>query len=71
MKIIIVNAVLLVLTICVDGGLYTDRFLEVYGTIVNSTNGYFSKEDVPYHCLETMYIVGIDYGHETNSEAQR
>jgi hypothetical protein len=48
---------------------YAQRFLEQYGKIHNSANGYFSQEGVPYHTPETMIIEAPDYGHEATSEA--
>ncbi|MGD9200444.1 MAG: glycoside hydrolase family 48 protein [Chitinispirillia bacterium] len=44
-------------------------FLELYEDIKDSKNGYFSKEGVPYHSIETMIVEAPDYGHETTSEA--
>jgi hypothetical protein len=48
---------------------YILRFFAQYNKIHNSANGYFSKEGVPYHSIETMIIEAPDYGHETTSEA--
>ncbi|HEX8631841.1 MAG TPA: glycoside hydrolase family 48 protein [Catenuloplanes sp.] len=46
---------------------YTRRFLEQYGKLKNS--GYFSREGVPYHSIETLIVEAPDHGHETTSEA--
>lgn len=54
-----------------DAGEYRERFLEQYNKIVSPTNGYFSKEGVPYHTRETLVIESTDYGHEADSEAFR
>lgn len=64
-------AILMAVVFSAQGGEYTERFLELYNTIVNTESGYFSKEGVPYHSAETMMIESVDYGHETDSEAQR
>ncbi|KAL1517944.1 hypothetical protein ABEB36_001640 [Hypothenemus hampei] len=52
-----------------QAGTYTDRFLEQYKKIKDSSNGYFSKEGVPYHSVETLIVEAPDQGHETTSEA--
>lgn len=65
------TAILMAVVFSAQGGEYTERFLELYNTIVNTESGYFSKEGVPYHSVETMMIESVDYGHETDSEAQR
>ena len=46
-----------------------DRFLEQYNKIMNTSSGYFSKDGVPYHSVETLMVEAPDYGHETTSEA--
>ncbi|PJI07423.1 MULTISPECIES: glycoside hydrolase family 48 protein [Clostridium] len=48
---------------------YTERFEEMYNKIHDSNNGYFSKDGVPYHSVETFIVEAPDYGHETTSEA--
>jgi len=52
-----------------NAGTYTDRFIEQYKKIKSSSNGYFSKEGVPYHSVETLIVEAPDQGHETTSEA--
>lgn len=54
---------------CSHAGVYTDRFLQLYWNIMDSNNGYYSKEGIPYHCAENMIIETVDHGHETDSEA--
>ena len=48
-----------------------DRFTEHYTKVITNgvTNGYFSKDGVPYHSVETLMVEAPDYGHETTSEA--
>lgn len=53
----------------IRAGTYTDRFLQQYNKIHNSSNGYFSKEGIPYHSVETLMCEAPDHGHETTSEA--
>ena len=48
---------------------YRQCFLDLYEDIKDPNNGYFSKEGVPYHSVETMIVEAPDYGHETTSEA--
>ncbi|MFI9004411.1 glycoside hydrolase family 48 protein [Streptomyces sp. NPDC053541] len=48
---------------------YEARFLDLYGKITNSANGYFSPEGIPYHSVETLIVEAPDHGHETTSEA--
>jgi hypothetical protein len=48
---------------------YDERFLQLYGKITNSANGYFSPEGIPYHSVETLIVEAPDHGHETTSEA--
>src|SRR5499426_1427415 len=48
---------------------YTQRFLDLWAELHDSTNGYFSPEGVPYHSRETLICEAPDYGHETISEA--
>ena len=35
----------------------------------NKSNGYFSKEGIPYHSVETLMVEAPDHGHQTTSEA--
>ncbi|KAJ8950369.1 hypothetical protein NQ314_007906 [Rhamnusium bicolor] len=53
----------------IQAGVYTDRFLSQYKKIHDSGNGYFSKEGIPYHSVETLMVEAPDHGHETTSEA--
>ncbi|KAG5877778.1 hypothetical protein JTB14_003175 [Gonioctena quinquepunctata] len=53
----------------INGGVYTDRFLTQYNKIHDAANGYFSKEGIPYHAVETLIVEGPDHGHQTTSEA--
>ncbi|CAG9760507.1 unnamed protein product [Ceutorhynchus assimilis] len=69
MKLFHVAAFLAALVSCTMAGVYTNRFLELYEQIVASKSGYYSKEGVPYHSVETMMVESVDYGHETDSEA--
>jgi hypothetical protein len=65
-------SVLVVLLVCATGiraGVYTDRFMTQYNKIHNSSNGYYSKEGIPYHSVETLICEAPDHGHETTSEA--
>ncbi len=48
---------------------YENRFLELWGELHNSENGYFSPQGIPYHSIETMIVEAPDYGHVTTSEA--
>lgn len=48
---------------------YQERFLELWGDIHDSENGYFSEEGIPYHSVETLMVEAPDYGHVTTSEA--
>ena len=50
-------------------GEYEDRFLALYEKIKDPANGYFSKEGIPYHSIETLMVEAPDHGHETTSEA--
>ncbi|KAH1025255.1 hypothetical protein HUJ05_010013, partial [Dendroctonus ponderosae] len=70
MKFICALAILLAVAAMAQGGEYTERFLTLYNTIIDSNSGYFSKEGIPYHSVETLMIESVDYGHETDSEAQ-
>jgi len=47
---------------------YDQWFLNLYDTIMNPNNGYFSPEGIPYHSVETLIVEAPDYGHETTSE---
>ncbi|XP_050297946.1 exoglucanase B-like [Anthonomus grandis grandis] len=66
---LVLSIVLVAGLVTVQAGEYTQRFLELYGEITNSNNGYYSKEGIPYHSVETMMVESVDYGHETDSEA--
>jgi uncharacterized protein YjdB len=48
---------------------YTQRFLDLRAKIVNPANGYFSRDGVPYHSVESLICEAPDHGHETTSEA--
>ena len=48
---------------------YTQRFLDLRAKMNDPDNGYFSKDGVPYHSVETLMCEAPDYGHETTSEA--
>ncbi|PKQ61853.1 hypothetical protein BZG02_14605 [Labilibaculum filiforme] len=48
---------------------YTERFLELRKKMNDPNNGYFSKDGVPYHSVETLMAEAPDQGHETTSEA--
>ncbi|WP_225844496.1 glycoside hydrolase family 48 protein [Streptomyces sp. HPF1205] len=48
---------------------YDQRFLTLYNKITDPANGYFSKDGIPYHSVETLIVEAPDYGHETTSEA--
>ncbi|CAG9768853.1 unnamed protein product [Ceutorhynchus assimilis] len=63
------TVLLLALVAGIQAGTYMDRFKEQYQKLHNSANGYFSKEGVPYHSIETLVVEAPDYGHETTSEA--
>lgn len=69
MKVLAIVAIALVAGI--NAGTYTDRFLEQYQKIKSASSGYFSKEGVPYHSVETLIVEAPDQGHETTSEAVR
>jgi hypothetical protein len=60
---------LLALVAGIQAGKYLDRFKEQYKKLHDAANGYFSKEGVPYHSIETLVVEAPDYGHETTSEA--
>jgi hypothetical protein len=47
---------------------YDGWFLNLYDTIMNPANGYFSPKGIPYHAVETLIVEAPDYGHETTSE---
>jgi hypothetical protein len=47
---------------------YDQWFLNLYDTITNPANGYFSPKGIPYHSVETLIVEAPDYGHETVSE---
>ena len=47
---------------------YDSWFLNLYDTIMNPNNGYFSPKGIPYHSVETLIVEAPDYGHETTSE---
>jgi hypothetical protein len=48
---------------------YQSRFETMYQKIKDTNNGYFSKDGVPYHSVETLLVEAPDYGHVTTSEA--
>jgi len=48
---------------------YIQRFLDLRQKIYDPANGYFSKDGVPYHSVETLICEAPDHGHETTSEA--
>lgn len=48
---------------------YRKLFFALYEKIHDSKNGYFSKDGIPYHSVETFMAEAPDYGHETTSEA--
>ncbi|WP_078901150.1 glycoside hydrolase family 48 protein [Actinacidiphila yeochonensis] len=48
---------------------YTQQFLTQYNKIKDPANGYFSKDGIPYHCVETLIVEAPDHGHQTTSEA--
>ena len=45
-----------------------DRFLDLYRSLHDPRNGYFSPEGVPYHSVETLIVDAPDHGHLTTSE---
>ncbi|HEX7899468.1 MAG TPA: glycoside hydrolase family 48 protein [Planctomycetota bacterium] len=45
-----------------------DRFLDLYRKIHDPKNGYFSRDGVPYHAVETLIVDAPDHGHLTTSE---
>ncbi|WP_051967352.1 glycoside hydrolase family 48 protein [Kitasatospora mediocidica] len=47
---------------------YDTYFLDLYSTMKNPANGYFSPLGIPYHSVETLIVEAPDYGHETTSE---
>ncbi|MGE5290491.1 MAG: glycoside hydrolase family 48 protein, partial [Micromonosporaceae bacterium] len=47
---------------------YDQWFVDLYNTIKNPSNGYFSPQGIPYHSVETLIVEAPDYGHETVSE---
>ena len=50
---------------------YAQRFMSLYDDVYTQgkTNGYLSKDGVPYHSVEELICEAPDYGHETTSEA--
>jgi len=48
---------------------YKDMFNELYQDVKDPANGYFSKEGIPYHSVETLIVEAPDYGHVSTSEA--
>lgn len=48
---------------------YVQRFLDLYNKVKDSNNGYFDKNGIPYHSIETLMVEAPDQGHETTSEA--
>lgn len=64
--------ILLGLAAGIQAGTYLDRFKEQYEKIHNSANGYFSKEGVPYHAIETLVVSpGSILPFESNAEINR
>lgn len=55
------------LTVTTDS--YQERFMELWGDLHDSENGYFSSQGIPYHSIETLMVEAPDYGHVTTSEA--
>ena len=51
-----------------SGSGYAAWFTNLYTTITNPNNGYFSPKGIPYHSVETLIVEAPDYGHETTSE---
>lgn len=49
--------------------MYTQRFLDLRAKMNDPANGYFSKDGVPYHSVETLIAEAPDHGHESTSEA--
>ena len=45
------------------------RFSALYDALHNPANGYFSRDGIPYHSVETLICEAPDYGHLTTSEA--
>lgn len=48
---------------------YQQRFMDLWEDLHDTGNGYFSKEGIPYHSVETLIVEAPDYGHVTTSEA--
>ena len=48
---------------------YKDKFTQLYKKLHDPQNGYFSKEGIPYHSVETLNIEAPDQGHCSTSEA--
>ncbi len=47
---------------------YKARFLELWGKLHDSANGYFSPEGIPYHTRENLLCEAPDIGHQSVSE---
>lgn len=45
-----------------------DRFLALYRDLHRPANGYFSRDGVPFHSIETLIVDAPDHGHLTTSE---
>ena len=41
----------------------------MYSKIHDPNKGYFSKQNLPYHCLESLIVEGPLYGKDSTSEA--
>ncbi len=50
---------------------YKNMYFSLYDDVVTNgiSNGYLSKDGIPYHAIETVIVEAPDYGHETTSEA--
>ena len=48
---------------------YREKFLELYKEIYDPSNGYLSKEGIPYHSIEKFIVEAHDHGHHSTSEA--
>ena len=44
------------------------RFTALYQALRDPSNGYFSRDGIPYHSIETLLCEAPDYGHLTTSE---
>ena len=48
---------------------YKTLFLDLHAKLHDPSNGYFSKEGLPYHSVETLMVEAPDHGSQTTSEA--